>query len=69
VALRAVPSSGRRLPALSEEAALTLAAERLGAGADLDAFILETARDHRLAASRTRELRRTAIPMDGRPAG
>lgn len=69
VALRAVPSTRRRLAAMSEVEALVLAADRLGEGTDLDGFILATAGDAHRAAARTRELRRTAIPMRELPAG
>ena len=67
VALAAIPATGRRLDVRTEPDVLAAVARRLGHPSDLDDFILSTVQDPQLAATRTRELRRDARPLEWPP--
>ncbi len=67
VALAAIPATGRRFEARTESDVLAAVARRLGHSSDLDDFILATVHDPQLAATRTRELRRDARPLEWPP--
>ncbi len=62
VALAAVPATGRRWPALTEEQVLTLARDRLAPDRPLDDFIRET-----ISEEKTRLARTDTLKSEGRP--
>ena len=63
VAVAAVPTRHRQLPALSQTEVLEAVRDRVAPGADLDEFILENVRDAATAGRRTAVLRATARPL------
>ena len=62
VALAAVPTTGRRWPALTEEQVLTLARDRLAPDRPLDDFIRET-----ISEEKTRLAHTETLKSEGRP--
>ena len=63
VALAAVPATGRRWPALTEEQVLALARDRLAPDRPLDDFIRETISEEKTRLARTDTLKREGRPF------
>ncbi len=63
VALAAVPATGRRWPALTEEQVLALARDRLAPGRPLDVFIHETIAEEQIRLARTDTLKSESRPF------
>ncbi|MBM3487576.1 MAG: hypothetical protein FJX67_13250 [Alphaproteobacteria bacterium] len=62
-ALAAIPATGRRFAALSEETALTHARDRLALGMALDDFIAGNLADNTLRLARSKALGADALPL------